>query len=110
AAECGDDTCRHGSLEATRVAEGDDELADPEVGRVSELGGGELGRGGSQDGEVREWVGADDLGGALGAVDERRAHAAGPLDDVRRGDEEAVGGDDDAAPAATVGAQVCDRR
>src|SRR5918996_4346920 len=96
-----DDASGHGSGETVRVTDRDDELADAETLGVPELGRDEVGRLRAQDGEVGERVGAYHLSGHLAAVHEGRLDLAGRArDNVRGGEHEAVGRDDDSAPAA----------
>ena len=106
-AEVGNDAGRHGLVEAVRVADGDHELADAEPPCIAELRRHELVGLGPEHGEVREWIGAHDLGTVLRAVHERGANPLRPVDDVCRGDEEAVARDDDAATAATLQLRRC---
>ena len=67
---------RHRAREAERVPDRDDELADPELGRVTQLGGMEVASIQPEDREVGELVAADDLEPLLVSVDER----GGPRD------------------------------
>jgi hypothetical protein len=91
----------HRAREAVRVADRHHELADAEPLGVAELGGRELAGIGAEDSEVGERVRADDLVFELATVGERDAAApVAPLDDVRRGQQVAVGRDHDAAPGA----------
>ena len=109
AAERGDDAGRDGAGEAVGVADRDHELPDAEALGVAELGG--LGVAvEAEDGEVGERVGADDVElRARGRRRTMRSRAVGPLDDVGRGEHEAVRRDDDGAagpvePAAAANA------
>ncbi len=61
ASEPGDDAGRDGTGEAVRVADGDDELAHAELGRVAERGRRQAAGLGTQHREVRQRIGADDL-------------------------------------------------
>ncbi len=99
--ECRDDPRRDRAAEAVRAPDRDDELPDPQVLRVAELGRDDVTGIGAQDREVGERVRSDDLEGELAPVGERRAPAAtGAGDDVGRAQHVAVGGDDDAAAGA----------
>ena len=83
---------RHRARVAVRVADRDHELADPQRGRVAELGRLQPRRLGPQDREVRQRVGADDRRLQVAAVGERRAYArARARDHVGAGEHEAVG-------------------
>ena len=116
-AEGADDAGRHAAGEAERVADRDDELADPQPVGVAERRGGELAAGRADDREVRERVATDDLERELRAVDEawpcRRAAPATTWAEVS---EVAVGGERDrrsgaAAPAVRrPDAEAGDRR
>ena len=66
--------------------------------------GDEVARVGAQDREVGERVAPDDREAQVAAVDERRLAGARALDDVGRGEQVAVRGDDDGAAAAHRGA------
>jgi hypothetical protein len=89
-----------------RVADRHDELADPQPGRVAELGGRQARGRGAQDGEVRQRVAAHEARLHVAAVGERGGDAAGAADDVGGGEHEAVGRDDDARAAAAAHPQV----
>jgi hypothetical protein len=95
-------TGRHRAGEAVRVADRDHELPDPERGGVAERRRGRRGLVGAQHGEVGERIGADHAQRQLAPVGERGAHApaATALDDMRRGEQEAVGSDHDAGAGA----------
>jgi hypothetical protein len=94
------DTCRHRAGEAVRVPDRDDELTDAEPLGVAELGRGERIRE-PQHREVGQLVCSYHRELDVPPVGERRAAGArGPRDDMRRGDKEAVGRDDDAAATA----------
>ena len=83
-----------------RVADRDHELADAQALGVAERRGRQI-AGRAHDREIGERVGADQLELDLAAVGERRVPApAGARDDVRRGEQEAVARDHDAAAAA----------
>ena len=85
-----------------RVADRDHELADAQPFGVAELGGGEAVALGAQHRQVGERVAADDLEAQLAAVGEGGPAAAAPepADDVRGGEQEAVGREHDAAAGA----------
>jgi hypothetical protein len=101
---------RHRTGEPERVADRDDQLAHPELRRVTQLGLVEVASIESKDGQVRELVSTDDLEPLLVSVDEDRRSTRGPGDDVGRGDGEPIGGDhdprartlDDASSAGTL--------
>ena len=74
-----------------RVADRDDELADPQLVGVAELGGREVAALGAHDREVGERVAADDSKPKLAPVGERNAaRPPSAADDVRGGEDEAV--------------------
>jgi hypothetical protein len=115
AAERRDDARGYRPGEAVRVADRHHELSDPQALGVAEVSRGEVVRLRAQHGEIRVWVGADELEPELATVDERGAPAAVAAGhDVRRGEQEPVGRDHDraptAAPAAARDAQVRHRR
>ena len=100
-----DDAGGHGPGEAERVADRDDELADPQPGRVAERRGGQVAARRPDDGQVRERIAADDLERELVAVDERGGSPLRAGDDVGVRHEVAVrrerhAGSGAAAPAA----------
>ena len=89
----------HRPGEAERIADGDDQLADPKPGRVAERRGGQPAAGRAHDRQVRERVPTDDLEVELVAVDERRGSPLGAGDDVGVRDEIAVGRERHGGPA-----------
>ena len=104
-AEGRDDAGGHGPGEAERVADGDDQLPDPQPGGVTERRRDRRAVD-ADDGQVGQRIATDDPELALRAIDEGGAALVGAGDDVGRGDEVAVGGEGDrrpgpaAAPAA----------
>ena len=101
AAESADHSGGHGGLKAVRIADRYDELADAELLRIAERGGDEAGFGGADfvdadDGEVAGGVVADGAGREAASVGEGDLDAAGVVNDVAVGEDEAVGGKDKA--------------
>jgi hypothetical protein len=87
-------------VEAERAADGDDELPNLQRVGVAELRGDQVSGLGTQDGEVREGIGADDLDAERAPVGKGgAATAVRALDDVSGAQQIAVGGDRDRAPA-----------
>ena len=88
-AEGADDTSGDGAGQAERASDGHDELAHHELVGLPQLGG--LGRAavGTEHGEVRQGVGADDGEGPGAAVGEQGGAVAGPADDMSVGEQEA---------------------
>ena len=108
-AERRDNAGRQRSAEAERAADRDHELADAQPVGVAELGGREAVRVESQDGEIGERIGADELELVLASVDEGgAARAVGLRDDVCRGEQEPVRRDDDRAAASVEPAAAAD--
>src|SRR5207245_677261 len=85
---------------AERVADRHDELADAQPLRGAERRPRRRPLREPEDGQIGERVGAGDLEAHLVAVREGRLAERGTGYDVRRGEEEAVRGDDDAAACA----------
>ena len=95
--------------EPVRVADRDDELADPQPLASPSSAGTRSRPSTPQDREVPERIGADDLEVELAAVDEGGASLAlGARDHVRRREREAVGRDHDAAAASVEDAAASD--
>jgi hypothetical protein len=92
------DAHRHRLADAERVADREDDLAEPQLARVAERQRAQRGQRALEleDGEVRLGIGTDDLRLVIGAVVERDGDGVGALDDVRVGEDAAAGRDDDA--------------
>ena len=90
----------HRAHQAHRAADGDHELADPQLLGVTELGGGEPVAPHPDQAEVGETVGPGHVEGQLATVAQRRDTGPGLAQHVSRREHEAVGGDDDAGAGA----------
>ncbi len=98
ARERGDDARRHRLADAEGIADGEHDIADLDRIRIAE---GEMGKlllaiVDAQNGEVRAFVGKDELRLELAPVGERDGELVAALDDMEIGDDEAGGIDDDA--------------
>ena len=100
AAQGADDAGRDRRFKAERAADGHDELADAQRGRIAQLGVRQRSRLGLNHGKIGPRVGADDAAGDFLAVAEADAHALVSLDDVMIGQQEAVGREQDAGAGA----------
>ena len=89
-----------GAGQTHRAADRDDQLSDPQLVRVPELGRGEVARLRPDHGQIREGIGSDDLGAELAAVGEGGRDPVPTGDHVRGGQHVAVGGDRDATARA----------
>ncbi|MDF3039254.1 MAG: hypothetical protein K0Q71_1960 [Thermomicrobiales bacterium] len=105
-----DDPSRDGRLEAEGVADGDDELARFESIRIAELGRGQTAHRRLDHRQIGLRVVADHACGQGPPVGEGDFQTPGPLDDVAIGEDVAVGGDDDARPAAGHGVDALPAR
>ncbi len=89
-------------LQSERVADGDDIVADLEPGRVPQRHRDQIGLLGLQDGDIRAFIAADDLGGKASIVEQGDGDFAGVLDHMMIGDDIAVLRVDDDARARTL--------
>ena len=94
AAERAHDPCAHRALEAERVADGNDQLADPQPACIAEPGRLVAVAGRPDHRQVAQTVGAHDLEGGLVAGRKRGRPAVGALHDVGRRDQQPVGRDE----------------
>jgi hypothetical protein len=105
--ERGDDAGRHRATETVCVPDRNDELPDPQRGRLAELCRDEVVRLGAEDGEVRERVAANRVAQRSPVREDGRGSPR-PRHDVRRGEQEAVGRDRHCAAGAVPHLQVRD--
>jgi hypothetical protein len=105
-----DNTGRYRAAEAQWIADSDHQLADMQTARVTKDGGCEApARCGPNDGEIGEWVGADDLDVELAAVGERGDAPIAAINHVRRRQKEPIGCDQNAAAAPLLSAGAATR-
>ena len=102
APERADDARGHRVLQAEGIADGDDIVSDLELGRIPERHGDQIRLLGLQDGDVRAFVAADDLGGKGPVVEQRDGDFAGVLHHMMIGDDVAVLRVDDDAGARAL--------
>ena len=106
--EPADDARRHRAREPERTSDRDDQLADLQLGGVAQRRGLErpaTERVAAHDRKVRQRVAADDGERADATVGERSRPAIAGGNDVRGGEHQAVGGDDDGR-ARTAGTRL----
>jgi hypothetical protein len=91
-----DDALRRGLLEAVRRADREHRVADLEALRIAEPDHGQILGVDAQHRDVGGRVAAQDLGAELAPVAQLDGHVLGLADDVRVGQHQAVGADDEA--------------
>ena len=102
AAQRADDAGGDGGIETEGAADGHDQLADPQAGRFAELGVGEPGVFGLDDGDVGPGVGPDDVAIDFAAVVQANTQPARAADDVVIGEEKSVGSDQKAGARSAI--------
>src|SRR3954467_7947315 len=87
-------------MKTIRVSNRNYELAGAERARVAERDRHEIWCGDPDDGDVRIWILADDIGHAVAAVRKRNLHFRASLDHVAVGQNESIGGKHETRPAS----------
>ena len=93
-----DDSRRDGVLHAQRIADGQDPFADLDLGRIAQLGEGQVLGLDLDQGHIGPRIGPDDLGLVFVALGGEDFDFLAVLDDVVVGDGVAVGADEKARP------------
>src|SRR5262249_35829340 len=100
--QCTDNACRYGILKAVRIANGNNQLTDPDALRIAKADRREIRRIDANDCEVGVGVIANRFRRKTTAIRKSHVNLCGVMNDVAVGQNEAVGREDKSRTAAAA--------